>query len=194
MKKLLITGFEPFGGENINPSWDAIRALPDEVGEYVLTKLSIPVVYGEAAERVIEAADELLPDAIISVCQAGGRATITPELVAINLRYAKTPDNKGNEPKDEAIINGGEAAHFSTIPARKIAEAIDLIGIPSQVSYSAGTYVCNDVLYTLLDKYKDKSVKVGFIHVPYSTEQNKEPSMKIENIVKGLTVAIENLD
>ena len=194
MKKLLITGFEPFGGENINPSWDAVRALPDEVGEYVLTKLSIPVVYGEAAERVIEAADELLPDAIISVGQAGGRATITPELVAINLRYAKTPDNKGNEPKDEAIINGGEAAHFSTIPARKIAEAIDLIGIPSQVSYSAGTYVCNDVLYTLLDKYKDKSVKVGFIHVPYSTEQNKEPSMKIEDIVKGLIVAIENLD
>ena len=194
MKKLLITGFEPFGGENINPSWDAVRALPDEVGEYVLTKLSIPVVYGEAAERVIEAADELLPDAIISVGQAGGRATITPELVAINLRYAKTPDNKGNEPKDEPIINGGEAAYFSTIPARKIAEAIDLIGIPSQVSYSAGTYVCNDVLYTLLDKYKDKSVKVGFIHVPYSTEQNKEPSMKIEDIVKGLTVAIENLD
>ena len=194
MKKLLITGFEPFGGENINPSWDAVRALPDEVGEYVLTKLSIPVVYGEAAERVIEAADELLPDAIISVGQAGGRATITPELVAINLRYAKIPDNKGNEPKDEPIINGGEAAHFSTIPARKIAEAIDLIGIPSQVSYSAGTYVCNDVLYTLLDKYKDKSVKVGFIHVPYSTEQNKEPSMKIEDIVKGLTVAIENLD
>lgn len=194
MKKLLITGFEPFGGENINPSWDAVRALPDEVGEYVLTKLSIPVVYGEAAERVIEAADELLPDAIISVGQAGGRATITPELIAINLRYAKTPDNKGNEPKDEAIINGGEAAHFSTIPARKIAEAIDLIGIPSQVSYSAGTYVCNDVLYTLLDKYKDKSVKVGFIHVPYSTEQNKDPSMKIDDIVKGLTVAIENLD
>ena len=194
MKKLLITGFEPFGGENINPSWDAVRALPDEVGEYVLTKLSIPVVYGEAAERVIEAADELLPDAIISVGQAGGRAAITPELVAINLRYAKTPDNKGNEPKDEAIINGGEAAHFSTIPVRKIAEAIDLIGIPSQVSYSAGTYVCNDVLYTLLDKYKDKSVKVGFIHVPYSTEQNKEPSMKIDDIVKGLTVAIENLD
>ena len=194
MKKLLITGFEPFGGENINPSWDAVRALPDEVGEYVLTKLSIPVVYGEAAERVIEAADELLPDAIISVGQAGGRATITPELIAINLRYAKTPDNKGNEPKDEAIINGGEAAHFSTIPARKIAEAIDLIGIPSQVSYSAGTYVCNDVLYTLLDKYKDKSVKIGFIHVPYSTEQNKEPSMKIDDIVKGLTVAIENLD
>ena len=194
MKKLLITGFEPFGGENINPSWDAVRALPDEVGEYVLTKLSIPVVYGEAAERVIEAADELLPDAIISVGQAGGRAAITPELVAINLRYSKTPDNKGNEPKDEDIINGGEAAHFSTIPARKIAEAIDLIGIPSQVSYSAGTYVCNDVLYTLLDKYKDKSVKVGFIHVPYSTEQNKEPSMKIEDIVKGLTVAIENLD
>lgn len=194
MKKLLITGFEPFGGENINPSWDAVRALPDEVGEYVLTKLSIPVVYGEAAERVIEAADELLPDAIISVGQAGGRAAITPELVAINLRYAKIPDNKGNEPKDEAIINCGEAAHFSTIPARKIAEAINSLGIPSQVSYSAGTYVCNDVLYTLLDKYKDKSVKVGFIHVPYSTEQNKEPSMKIDDIVKGLTVAIENLD
>lgn len=194
MKKLLITGFEPFGGENINPSWDAVRALPDEVGGYVLTKLCIPVVYGKAAKYVIDAAEKLQPDVILSVGQAGGRAAITPELVAINLRYAKIPDNNGNEPKDEAVIKGGEAAYFSTIPTRKIAEAINSLGIPSQVSYSAGAYVCNDILYTLLDKYKDKSVKIGFIHVPYSTEQNKEPSMKIEDIVKGLTVAIETLD
>ena len=102
-------------------------------------------------------------------------------------------------PKDEQ--HGDFACNIAMLlakdlrmPPRKIAEAIDLVGIPSQVSYSAGTYVCNDVLYTLLNKYKDKSVKVGFIHVPYSTEQNKEPSMKIEDIVKGLTVAIENLD
>ena len=89
MKKLLITGFEPFGGENINPSWDAVCALPDEVGEYTLTKLCVPVIFGEAAERVIDVAEKLLPDVIISVGQAGGRSAITPELVAINLRYAK---------------------------------------------------------------------------------------------------------
>lgn len=194
MKKLLITGFEPFGGEAVNPSWDAVRALPDEVGEYALTKLCIPVVFGEAAERVIEAAEKLLPDAIISVGQAGGRAAITPELVAINHRYAKIPDNNGNEPKDEPVIAGGEVAYFATIPVRKISEDINSVGIPSEVSYSAGAYVCNDVLYTLLNKYKDKGIKIGFIHVPYSTEQNKETSMKIEDIVMGLTVAIENLD
>jgi pyroglutamyl-peptidase len=194
MKKLLITGFEPFGGENINPSWDAVCALPDEVGGYALTKLRIPVSFGEAAERVIESAERILPDAIISVGQAGGRSAITPEMVAINLRYAKIPDNRGNEPKDEPVILGGVAARFSTFPTRKIADAINNGGVPSQVSYSAGAYVCNDVLYTLLDKYKEKGIKIGFIHVPYSTEQNKEPAMKTEDIVKGLTVAIENLD
>ena len=193
MRKLLITGFEPFGGEEINPSWEAVQRLPDEIGGFSLTKLLVPVVFGKAAERVIGVADKLDPDVIISVGQAGGRRAITPETVAINLRFAKIPDNEGNLPKDEPIVAGGENAYFSTLPVRKIAEAVNGCGIPSEVSYSAGAYVCNDLLYTLLDRYSAEGVGVGFIHVPYVTEQSKEPSMSLDDIVRGLTVAIENL-
>ena len=194
MKRLLITGFEPFGGEKVNPSWEAVKRLPNEIGRYRLAKLEIPVVFGKAAECVLNKADKINPDVILSIGQAGGRSAITPEMVAINLRYAKIPDNVGNEPKDEPIISAGDAARFSTIPVRKIAEAISAAGVPSEVSYSAGAYVCNDVLYTLLAHCENSDVRVGFIHVPYSKEQNKEPSMKIEDIIKALTIAIENLD
>lgn len=194
MKKLLITGFEPFGGEEINPSWDAVCRLPTEVGGYTLEKLLIPVVFGRAAETVIGAADKIHPDVILCIGQAGGRSAITPELVGINLRYARIPDNEGNQPKDEQIVPGGEAAYFSDLPVRKIAETINAAGIPAQVSYSAGAYVCNDVLYTLLSHFKNSKTRVGFIHVPYSTEQKKEPAMELELILKGLTVAIEQLD
>ena len=194
MKKLLITGFEPFGGEKINPSWQAVEALPERVGNYALTKLLVPVVFGEAADRVIAAADALSPDVIISVGQAAGRDAITPEMVGINLRYAKIPDNSGYEPKDEKISEDGERAYFSTLPVRKIAEFINDAGISAQVSYSAGAYVCNDLLYTLLKRFENGKTKVEFIHVPYSKEQGKEPSMDINDIIKGLTVAIESLD
>lgn len=193
MKKLLITGFEPFGGEEINPSWDAVCRLSDTIGEYSLTKLLVPVVFDRAARTVMDAAGELSPDVILCIGQAGGRDAITPELVAINLRYARIPDNEGNQPKDEPIIAGGECAYFSTLPVRKIAEAIADIGIPSNVSYSAGPYVCNDLLYTLLTEYDGSGVGVGFIHVPYVTEQNKSPSMSLDDIVKGLTAAIESI-
>jgi pyroglutamyl-peptidase len=194
MKKLLITGFEPFCGEGINPSWEAVQRLPDEIAGYSLTKLLVPVVFGKAAECVINVADKLMPDVIISVGQAGGRKYITPETVAINLRFAKIPDNEGNLPKDEPIVTGGENAYFSTLPARKMAEAINSCDIPSEVSYSAGAYVCNDLLYTLLDRYSADGVGVGFIHVPYSREQGKEPCMELCDIVKALTVAIESIE
>ena len=193
MRTLLITGFVPFGGEKINPSWEAVQRLPDEIGGFSLTKLLVPVVFGKAAECVISAADKLNPDVIISVGQAGGRKAITPEMVAINLRFAKIPDNDGNSPKDEPIIEGGVNAYFSTLPVRRMAEAISGCGVPAEVSYSAGAYVCNDLLYTLLDRYSADGVGVGFIHVPYVTEQNKEPAMSLDDIVKGLTLAIESL-
>ena len=193
MKKLLITGFEPFGGEALNPSWQAVSLLPNKIGEYVLSKLCIPVVFGEAAKRVIEFANEICPDVILCIGQAGGRNAVTPELVGINFRHAPIADNKGNQPKDEAIVIDGENAYFSTIPVRETAEAIQAVGVPSQVSYSAGAYVCNDVLYTLLAHFKDSETQVGFIHVPYCREQNKEPSMSLHDIVKALMVAIENI-
>ena len=193
MKSLLITGFEPFGGENINPSWEAVSRLPSGIGEYELHKLLVPVVFGEAAKLVINEAEKLKPDVILCIGQAGGRDSITPELVAINLRHAKIPDNAGNQPEDEPIIVGGENALFSTLPVRKMAEALNATGISSKLSYSAGAYVCNDLLYTLLDRYKNSETGVAFIHVPYCTEQGKEPSMTMENIVKGLSVLIENI-
>lgn len=194
MKKLLITGFEPFGGEKINSSWEAVCLLPDEINDYSLTKLRIPVVFGEAAERVISIAEDINPDIILCIGQAGGRAVISPELVAINLRYAKIPDNNGNQPHDEPVIRGGEAAYFSTLPMRKMAEAISAAGIPAELSYSAGAYVCNDLIYTLSAQFKDGNTRVGFIHVPYSTEQEKEPSMNINDIARGLNIAIENIN
>ena len=194
MKKLLITGFEPFGGEEINPSWEAVLRLDDEIGGYSLTKLCLPVVFGEAAEKVKSTAKELCPDAVICVGQAGGRAAVTPELVGINLRHASIPDNDGLQPKDEPILPAGAKAHFSPLPVRKMAEAIAATGVPSHVSYSAGAYVCNDVLYTLLSHYEGSDTRVGFIHIPYSTEQGKTPAMEMADIMKGLTAAIENLD
>ena len=193
MKNLLITGFEPFGGEIINPSWDAVCRLPDVIGDYKLTKLLIPVVFGESTRRVIDLARATSPDAILCIGQAGGRDAITPEMVGINLRYAKIPDNSGNEPRDEKILNDGENAYFTTLPARKIAEEISKKGIASKVSYSAGAYVCNDVIYSLLAEFKETNTRVGFIHVPYSHEQNKSPSMSIDDIIKGLIIAIETI-
>lgn len=191
MKKLLITGFEPFGGETSNPSWDAVCRLPDSINEYALTKLLIPVTFGQAAQTVLSVAQELCPDVILCIGQAGGRDAITPELVGINLRYAVIPDNDGCLPRDESIASDGENAYFSTLPVRKMSDNIKNAGIPSRVSYSAGAYVCNDVLYTLLHNFRDTETKVGFIHVPYCNIQGKEPSMTLEQIAEGLTAAIE---
>lgn len=190
MKTMLITAFEPFGGETINPSEKAVALLPDVVGGCRLSKRTIPVTFGEAAECVIRAAEEIQPDVILCIGQAGGRDAVTPELVGINLQYASIPDNSGAEPKDKPIKKGGETAYFSTLPVRAISEAIRTAGIPSRVSYSAGAYVCNDVLYTLLEKYHGTDTRVGFIHVPYTKEQGKEPSMELSDIVKALTAAI----
>ena len=193
MKKLLITGFEPFGGETTNPSWDAVCQLPEKIGGYALIKRLIPVVFGKAAEIVINAAQEMRPDVILCIGQAGGRSAITPELVGINLRHASIPDNAGNQPQDEPILHNGDNAYFSTLPVRKMAASITNCGLPAQVSYSAGAYVCNDVLYTLLSHFRGSDTKVGFIPVPYSTDQQKTPAMDLADIIKGLTSAIENI-
>ena len=194
MKKLLISGFEPFDNEKINPSWEAVRLLPDAVGDYRLTKLRLPVVFGAAADELLRVADELCPDVIIAVGQAGGRAAITPEMVGINLRHGKIPDNAGHLATDEPIVEGGVAAYFSTLPVRKMVEGVKNAGLPAEVSYSAGAYVCNDVLYTSLAKTAENLTRVGFIHIPYAKEQGKEPSMEMGDIVRGLTAAILSID
>ena len=193
MKKLLITGFDPFGGESVNPSWEAVRQLPDRIGQYELTKLRIPTVFGKAFEEVLAAANELRPDAVISVGQAGGRDSVTPEVVAINLREAGITDNEGNQPVNVPVVPGGPAAYFATIPVRDMVRAVKDAGIPCKLSYSAGAFVCNDVLYSMLHHCRETTTQVGFIHVPYLPRQAKEnvPSMEEETIVKALTIAIE---
>ena len=195
MKKILITGFDPFGGESVNPAREAVLRLPDTVGGYEITKLEIPTVFGLAAETVLRAAEELRPHAILCVGQAGGRDAMTPEAVAINLREASIPDNAGNMPVNTPVIEGAPAAYFATIPVRDMVAAMKDRGIPARLSYSAGAFVCNDLLYTLLHHYSGTDVQVGFIHVPYLPHQAKEgvPFMTLESIVAGLTDAIRIL-
>lgn len=171
MKTLLITGFEPFGGETINPAWEAVKALPEQIGGWQLRKLQIPTVFGLAAARTLACAAECRPDAVLCIGQAGTRSAVTPEYVGINLRHARIADNLGNQPQDEPVVPGGPTAYFATVPVRTMTAAIEAQGIPAAVSYTAGTYVCNDLLYTLLHHYAETPVRAGFIHVPFLPEQ-----------------------
>ena len=175
MKTLLITGFEPFGGETINPAWEAVRALPEQIGGWQLRKLQIPTVFGLAAARTLACAAECRPDAVLCIGQAGTRSAVTPEYVGINLRHARIADNLGNQPQDEPVVPGGPTAYFATVPVRAMTAAIEAQGIPAAVSYTAGTYVCNDLLYTLLHHYAETPVRAGFIHVPFLPEQALTP-------------------
>ena len=195
MKKLLITGFDPFGGASVNPAREAVMALPDVVGDYALTKLEIPTVFGLAAETVLRAAEALCPDVILCVGQAGGRAAITPEVVAINLREASIPDNLGYTPQNQPVVADAPVAYFSTLPVRAMAESVKAAGIPCSLSYSAGVFVCNDLLYTLLHHYDGTDTRVGFVHIPYLPEQAGEgvASLPLEDAVRGLTAAIQAL-
>ena len=188
-KTLLITGFAPFGGQSINPSWEAVRALPDTVGPYRLEKRLIPVEYGRAAAIVREEARKLGAAAVVCVGQAGGRAEITPEVIGINLREADIPDNAGLLCRGEPIVPGGPAGHFSTLPVRDMVAALRQAGIPARLSYSAGAYVCNDVLYTLLHHLENTGVRTGFIHVPFLPEQGS-PSLTLEQITRALVCAL----
>lgn len=192
MKKLLITGFDPFGGESINPAWEAVKLLNDVIGDFALTKLEIPTVFSLAAERIFALADALQPDVILCIGQAGGRSSVTPERFGVNIRDARIPDNAGNQPRGERIAEDGPAAYFATLPVEKMADAIAKKGILSTVSNSAGAFVCNDVLYSLLHRYDGTDVRVGFIHVPYLPRQGT-PSMDLPDMVTALTAAIETL-
>lgn len=192
MPRLLITGFDPFGGESINPAWEAVSRLPDQIGAWDVTRLQIPTVFGKASETVLAHAQTLLPDAILCVGQAGGRKAVTPEMVGINLRHASIPDNEGNQPQDQPVAQGGPAAYFTTLPVRKMVEKIQEAGIEASVSYSAGAFVCNDTLYALLHHFEGTAVRAGFIHVPFLPQQAKEgvPSMELDAIVRALEAAI----
>ena len=189
-RKLLITGFDPFGGASINPAWEAVKLLPDAIADFEVHKLEIPTVFGLATEKVLEKAAEICPDVILCVGQAGGRGSVTPERIAVNIRDAKIADNADNQPVGQFVAQEGPAAYFSTVPVMAMADAIQAAGQPGQVSNSAGAFVCNDTLYCLLHHFRDTAVKVGFIHVPYLPEQGS-PSLLLEKTAAALEIAIK---
>ena len=172
-----------------------MRRLPNEIGDYTLTKLRIPTVFGAAAQAVLETAQSVQPDVILSIGQAGGRSAVTPEVVGLNLREAGIPDNAGNQPSARPVVEGAPTAYFATVPVREMVRAINAAGLPGALSYSAGVYVCNDVLYTLLHHFDGTPTRVGFIHVPFLPEQaqNGQPSLTLNRMTRALECAIQAL-
>ncbi len=192
MKKLLITGFDPFGGQSVNPAREAVMRLPDVIGEWELTKIEIPTVFGLAAQTVLHKAKQLEPDAILCVGQAGGRAAVTPEVYGINLKHARIADNEGFMPRCVPIVSGAQASYRATLPVQEMVSAVRKIGLPCALSYSAGRFVCNDLLYSLLHQYRETDIQVGFVHIPYLPEQAGQgvASLALEDSVRALYAMI----
>ena len=194
--KILVTGFDPFGGETVNPALEAVKLLPKEIHGAEVYWAEIPTVFYQSAEVLEAEINRYHPDAVLCIGQAGGRASLTPERVAINQDDARIPDNQGNQPIDEPIRMDGQAAYFSTLPIKAIVQAIKEEGLPATVSNTAGTFVCNHLMYQALylaDK-KFPNMRAGFMHIPYMTEQviNKSntASMNLTDIVRGIEAAI----
>ena len=195
--KILVTGFDPFGGEPINPAIESVKKLPDNIAGAEIIKLEIPTVRKKSLEKIEKAINEHNPDVILSIGQAGGRFDISIERVGINLDDFRIPDNEGNQIIDEPIFPDGENSYFVKLPVKAMVQNVQKNNIPASVSYTAGTFVCNHVLYGVLylieKKYKGK--KSGFIHIPFLPQQvvdkGNMPSMELNTIVKGLTAAIE---
>lgn len=195
--KVLLTGFDPFEGNTINPALEVVKGVRSKIGEIEVQKLEIPTVFGKSIEKILEAANAYSPDMILSIGQAGGRYEITLERVAININDARIKDNEGNQPIDEAIYEDGENAYFSNLPLKAMLQKMKDTEIPTSISNSAGTFVCNSVMYGVLYHiHKHKiATKGGFIHIPYMPEQilNKPntPYMEKERMIKGIETALE---
>ena len=194
--KILVTGFDPFGGEKVNPALEAVKSLPSVIHGAEIRWVEIPTVFYQSAEVLEAEIVRYQPDVVLCIGQAGGRASLTPERVAINQDDARIPDNQGNQPIDTPIRLDGEAAYFSTLPIKAMVQAINEVGLPATVSNTAGTFVCNHLMYQALylaDK-KFSHMRAGFMHIPYMTEQvvNKPntASMCLRDIVRGIEAAI----
>jgi pyroglutamyl-peptidase len=195
--KILVTGFDPFGGESINPAYEAVRRLPDVLAGVELIKLEVPTVFNASVQLVTAQIDALQPDAWLGVGQAGGRCDLSVERVAINLNDGRIADNAGCQPIDEPGDPAGPAAYFATLPLREMVEAIRRAGIPASISNSAGTYVCNHLMYGVLHHIQTRGLNVrgGFIHIPYLPQQvvnkpNTTPSMALDTVVEALIAAL----
>lgn len=197
MRTVLVTGFEPFGGETVNPSWEVVKQLEGVIiDDCRVVARQLPCVFGESLAVLNAAMDELEPAVVIAVGQAGGRVDVTVERVAINVDDARIADNRGQQPVDIAIVPEGPAAWFSTLPIKAMVAAMREKGIPASVSQTAGTFVCNHVMYGLLHKLGDKNgARGGFIHIPYLPEQAAAhagaPSMAAHTVRIALETAIE---
>lgn len=197
--KILLTGFDPFGGESINPSWEVVRRIPEKIMDAEIKGIQIPTVFQKSFEVLKKEIESFNPDVIICLGQAGGRQGITPERIAINVDDARIADNEDNQPIDFPIQTDGESAYFSTLPIKAMVAKMISSGFPASVSNTAGTFVCNHIMYQVL-YYASKnhpSLKAGFIHVPLLPEQVKEnyayPSMKLEEMVRALTLCVETV-
>ncbi|ADP11965.1 Pyrrolidone-carboxylate peptidase [Erwinia sp. Ejp617] len=195
MKKVLITAFEPFDGERLNPSWEAVSQLHNRlIGNAEIVAKQLPCVFGTSLEVLYATIEAEKPDLVIAVGQAGGRADISIERVAINIDDARIPDNAGAQPIDEPVVAGGPAALFATLPIKALVAGIREAGIPASVSQTAGTFVCNHVMYGLLHLLRRRKTRGGFIHIPYLPEQAVNhpgaPSMSLATIVLALEMAV----
>lgn len=196
--KLLLTAFDPFGEDEINPALEAVKLVADKIDDVEIIKLEVPTVFGKSIDLVAKTIDEVKPDAVLCVGQAGGRFEITPERVAINVDDARIKDNEGNQPIGSKIKADGENAYFSNLPIKAMVKEIKDAGIPGAVSNSAGTFVCNHLMYGVLYHiFKNNlGIKGGFVHVPFIPEQvvnrpSAQPSLSIEDIKRGLEAGIK---
>ncbi len=196
LPRILLTGFDPFGGETINPSWEAVRVLHGRrVGGHLVVARQLPTEYA-ASLRVLKAAmRELKPSIVLGVGQAGGRTQLSLERVAINLQDARIPDKAGAQPIDAPVIAGAPTAYFSTLPLKAMLAALHDAGIPAGISHSAGTYVCNHIAYAMLHlAAARRGTRAGFIHLPYLPAQaartHGAASMALQDMVRGLTIAM----
>ncbi|MGL4568589.1 MAG: pyroglutamyl-peptidase I [Fusobacteriaceae bacterium] len=195
--KVLVTGFDPFGGESINQAWEAVKAIPNQVEGVDVVTVQIPTVFRKSVDAVLTAAKEHNPDVILCVGQAGGRFDMTVERVAINIDDARIKDNEGNQPIDLPIYQDGESAYFTTLPIKAMVAEMQKEGCPASVSNTAGTFVCNHIMYAVLHHIANDKIakKGGFIHVPYIPEQVVEkknmPYMETSRITKSLVACIK---
>lgn len=195
--KILVTGFDPFGGESINPAIEAVKNLPDKIKNADIIKLEIPTVRYKSLDKIKEKIEEVNPDVVLSIGQAGGRSAISIERVGINIDDFRIGDNEGNSPVDEKVYEDGNDAYLLSLPIKAMVENVRKHNIPAEISNTAGTFVCNHVAYGVA-YFKDKyfpGLRTGFIHIPFLPEQvtNKVnmPSMDLEVVTKGLVYAIE---
>jgi pyroglutamyl-peptidase len=194
---VLLTGFEPFGGERTNPSWDAVSELAARpaAGDHRLVAAQLPCVFDASIDALRAAVAEHAPDVVICVGQAGGRDGITPERVAVNISDARIPDNAGNRPIDVPVVPGAPAAYFTGLPVKACVARLQEAGIPASVSHTAGTFVCNHVFYGLMHLLATElpHVRGGFVHVPFSPEQAEgvaAPSLPISTTADALGVIV----